>query len=776
MKIENIHIDGFGVWSDRSWGALDPGLNIFHGPNETGKSTMMAFVRSILFGFDRRGSVKRYEPLNGGSHGGWLDLAIDDRRLRVERKPGRHVRGTVAVNEGDLTGTDEMLDNLLGGTTRTLYHNVFAFGLEELEQFHTLQESEVATHISGAGLGIGASRWAAVQKDLEERQNALFLPRGQNSTINVAFKELDSVRDDLDRTEQQPQDYWAAHESRTRLVSELAVLGDNIAELHKRIEHYEKRREARPMMERRRRLEGRLKELPAVDSFPEGGLERLQLLNQQLQGLNSEWSRKRSDVEAHRLEKMALNSLADPQEITLRTQIIQALQNLVPRVDASRRVYAACLERREATAQEKATLDVTLENLRPPSQPAFLVFLGLLWAASAGLFWAGQPYAAAGILLVSMSPLWWYRRRLKSTETIQKKIFECDARLATCQKELRTTEDEARQIEAEIRKLTGKVEIAPGDIDARVEDLGRLLKIGDEIRKLDELIAQSEAEIRMIERRVEETRSSIASLLQEGGAFAESEFLERADVFKQRQQILHEIDKIPTEPQASGLLFDMRAEEDAAYEAAAAELAEAEQRLIAARHEAGRVDERISMMERSEDRARALLKKEKVLAHLDVAAEQWAVLTLCRAMLDETRRIYETERQPEVLRQASQFFSVMTDGRYARVFTPLDGTEIQVERADGTRLAPQMLSRGTAEQLYLCMRLALVREYANHVEPLPVVFDDIFVNFDPERTRSSFQGIRDLCSTHQVLLFTCHPHLVEIAQEIIPTAKVFPLQ
>src|SRR5207244_12068027 len=111
--------------------------------------------------------------------------------------------------------------------------------------------------------------------------------------------------------------------------------------------------------------------------------------------------------------------------------------------------------------------------------------------------------------------------------------------------------------------------------------------------------------------------------------------------------------------------------------------------------------------------------------------------TLCRTHLDETRKIYETELQPEVLRQASSFFAVMTKGRYARVIAPLDGGEIQVERADGARLAPQLLSRGAAEQLYLSMRMALIREYANHVEPLPVLFDDIFVNFDPARSRTT---------------------------------------
>jgi uncharacterized protein YhaN len=776
MKIDNIRVDGFGVWSDKSWEALDPGLNIFHGPNETGKSTLMAFVRSILFGFDRRGSVRRYEPLNGGLHGGWLDLRMDGRTLRVERKQGRHVRGTVTVYDADQTAGDEALDRLLGGTTRTLYHNVFAFGLEELEQFHTLQESEVATHISGAGLGLGAARWSAVQKDIEERQSALFLPRGQNSTINVAFKELDAVRDDLDRTEHQPEDYWAAHEARTRLTSELAALEDAVAELHKRIDGYERRLKARPMMERRGKLEARLRDFPPIETFPEGGIERLELLRHQLYNLGSELTRKKEDLEQRKLERIRLHSIADPKEVAHRTQIIESLKNLVPRIDAARRVYAACLERREATAQEKSTLDSTLKDLSPPSKPALVAFVALIWLGAGGLVSLGWEYIAALILLVSVGPLFWFRARTRSAGLIQAKGFECAARLAACQLELKRTEDEARQIESEIRKLTGQTEITPEDIEFRVAELEQYLKIAGDVRRLEETTAQVETEIRMIEHQILETRTSLTSLLEEGMAANELEFIERADIFKQRQHIVHEIEKIPVEPLETGFLFDMRAEEDAAHEAALRELAEAEQRLVSARHETGRVDERIAMMERSEERARALAKQEKVMARLDVAAEQWAVLTLCRAMLDETRRIYETERQPEVLRQASAFFSVMTEGRYVRVFTPVDGSEIQVERADGARLSPQVLSRGTAEQLYLAMRLALVREYANHVEPLPVVFDDIFVNFDPVRTRSTIRAVRELCSTHQVLLFTCHPHLVQIAQEIVPSAKVFPLQ
>src|SRR5207247_10515468 len=102
------------------------------------------------------------------------------------------------------------------------------------------------------------------------------------------------------------------------------------------------------------------------------------------------------------------------------------------------------------------------------------------------------------------------------------------------------------------------------------------------------------------------------------------------------------------------------------------------------------------MMEKSEERSRALSRQETILARIDEAADQWAVITLCRALLDETRKIYETERQPEVLRAASSFFKIMTESRYMRVIAPLDGGEMQVERADGVVISPQVHNSAAA--------------------------------------------------------------------------------
>src|SRR4029077_6390164 len=127
-----------------------------------------------------------------------------------------------------------------------------------------------------------------VQKDLEDRQGSLFLARGQNSTINVAFKELESVREDLERTEHQPQDYLEAHEARTRLAAELAVLEEKVAEVTRKTNYYAKRLRDRPYIERRNKIEVRLRELPPIDRFPDGGVERLGLLREQWRNLAAE--------------------------------------------------------------------------------------------------------------------------------------------------------------------------------------------------------------------------------------------------------------------------------------------------------------------------------------------------------------------------------------------------------------------------------------------------------------------------------------------------------
>jgi uncharacterized protein YhaN len=312
------------------------------------------------------------------------------------------------------------------------------------------------------------------------------------------------------------------------------------------------------------------------------------------------------------------------------------------------------------------------------------------------------------------------------------------------------------------------------DLETEAARVGDLAGIAERLRSIDERLESEDRQCERLREKLERTDQRIQDLLGEGGASSESEFFRRSESFRKRSELMAALSRTPSgdvDPLPAG----QKPLDAATWPEAVAGHDRASARLREARTEAGRLEERLTTLSRSEQRSRSRLRQESVMARIDEASGKWAVLTLCRTLLSDTRRIYETERQPEVLRYASEVFSRMTGGNWIRVISPLD-SGILVESAAGERVSPENLSRGTGEQLYLAMRLALVREYSGHVRPLPVVLDDIFVNFDPERTRRSIEAVGELSRTHQVLLFTCHPHLVRIVEEILPPARLYPLQ
>ena len=125
--------------------------------------------------------------------------------------------------------------------------------------------------------------------------------------------------------------------------------------------------------------------------------------------------------------------------------------------------------------------------------------------------------------------------------------------------------------------------------------------------------------------------------------------------------------------------------------------------------------------------------------------------------------------------EAQAFFSKITGGRYTRIYFPLNSSEIYVEDREGHHKSVSELSRGTAEQLYLSLRFGFIREFGRHSESLPVVFDDVLVNFDPERCKSTCEAIKDLVSGNQVFYFTCHPETVQMLVERFPEARAVDL-
>ena len=97
-----------------------------------------------------------------------------------------------------------------------------------------------------------------------------------------------------------------------------------------------------------------------------------------------------------------------------------------------------------------------------------------------------------------------------------------------------------------------------------------------------------------------------------------------------------------------------------------------------------------------------------------------------------------------------------------------------VDRA-GRSLAAGSLSRGAREQLYLCVRLGLVQAFAERGLQLPLLLDDVLVNFDPDRAEATAAVIAAFAAEHQVLLFTCHPETVARFVRLAPGCREIDL-
>ena len=113
MYFRGLHIDGFGIFHDCDVRDLPNGLIVFSGENECGKTTLMQFFRTVLFG-PPRGSKNTYAPLHGGRHGGRLELLMGDgRNIIVER-----IDKKVTISDDSGTAKREPSEYLLNGVDR----------------------------------------------------------------------------------------------------------------------------------------------------------------------------------------------------------------------------------------------------------------------------------------------------------------------------------------------------------------------------------------------------------------------------------------------------------------------------------------------------------------------------------------------------------------------------------------------------------------------------------------------------------------------------------
>ncbi|MBP1937717.1 ATP-binding protein [Paenibacillus sediminis] len=285
--------------------------------------------------------------------------------------------------------------------------------------------------------------------------------------------------------------------------------------------------------------------------------------------------------------------------------------------------------------------------------------------------------------------------------------------------------------------------------------------------------------------RLQQLSSLQDRLLQEGQASDEESLLRNAAAAERRKQLEQEarhlslaiytgLDQTEQEELNELLTHADGDELERELEHSRSLLRQHEMKLTALQELRGRLlqeRESIESLHHKDDHLQQLEEQRTALAGI---VDQYAVMAICGELMARTQKIYEEEKQPQVLKMASSYFWAMTGGRYVRIVMKVGHKELLVEHNNGSMIESARLSRGTAEQLYLAMRFALADSMSG-LTKLPLLFDDIFVNFDAARLDGTLTVLQQVAEMHQIVLMTCHQHVVEQIKKVIPESKLITL-
>ncbi len=828
MRLVRVEAGRFGKIDGRMLGDLAPGLTVVHGPNEAGKSSLMALVRHVLYGFPTRADAKEAPYLSeAGAREGRLVFADDDGEWVVERREGVH-GGPVTVRTLSGRQRDGLVGELTAGVSRLAYRVVFGFGLAEMQQIEELKgkDDDLIARLYAAGAGLTVSP-IDVRSKLEAAMDALWAKRASTPALNRAKArreelrvqirtleaETETLRIDGSRLEELERAVEAARARRndtqvtaergSRAVADAARLTSEATLLTQDAERIET--EASAAREKAATAGADEAALAAAD-IVDALFAELSGFRERMASLSSGQSKTAAvDVRLRAAlddtgwsEASALAAAADAgvaAEIDVHREAL---------TKARTRVEAAVEARERLRAEDPTGASSAAGRNRPWAIPGFAV---------AGLGVAGL---VAGLVL-GQTVLAVFAGLLAAVGVVLSLITSVATGLATGAPASRmpAVDGELAAAEAGLASAVGAWSewvrargLGDGSEEPRAIDLR--YQAAREVRKADGERSALHAEVGADRDSAEAYAQRVAAVA--GPLLGEPATETRLDripelmtraaakVADARAAAAVRMDALATAERLSLTAADDRGRAGAASEAAstalralgvtdgdieAARMLETEARGCArdASDEFDRLSREATELRTSlgaEHRESALselrLEEETVGERIADGVRDYAVLAVAARLLSLAQERYERDRQPEVVKRAEAAFAEMTNGRYERIAVPLGKDAIEVFDASSAATSPGKLSRGTAEQLYLALRLGLIEQLGDAGRGLPVLMDDILVDFSPDRLEPAAAAIADLATRRQVVFLTCHPATADLLCRLSPGAVRLELE
>ncbi len=714
---------------------LKEGLNIVEAPNEAGKSTWCGFIRAMLYGIDTADRDKSgylsaktlYRPWSGQPMEGRMDVIYHGRSITIQRRP----QGTYPMRDFSAvyTGTNEILplmtEKMVGETLVGVSEPIF----------------ERSAFIRQAGLAVSQTA------ELEKRIASL-VSTGEES---VSYSEVDALlRDWLRRRRYNQRGLLPTVEGEVRAVREklekIEGINEKIAGLRLEKERMERFRDdfekeeeliiRRERQSARKAYDSAVAELEAAQKAMDEAVAELNISG--TLPTPDDITAIRSDLEKLAACDALYASAISRSELTKKN--LDGIAALKSRSIFSPLTY----EEAESRANKAAAAYVDAEELKNGAK-AFSVKTVIL---------IGLAVIMAGLGILTQLSYWAY-----------------GAAAVLAAVGIVTGVNNSRGFKQAIANAEKRSEILK---EYKVSSVGEILALAKEYKEFcikecaaSEAFAAADCEVSSAKAALDEVRDSLLNKLKKLDPSAED--VSRAPALVAKTEKLLDLLSIsearrdaakklvnrlalnvdPREPAETEELPEARynrGEIAASIKYAEKQLAAINSGISMAQGELKSLGDPVVL------RTRAAELDERVRE----LSNQYDAISLAIDTLSEANADIQNRFAPKLSERAGEILAEITGGRYEKVLLNKK-LYAQAERP-GESVGRDFLylSKGTVDQIYLSVRLAICELLLPQEEPCPIILDDALTNFDDDRMKLALDFLKKTGETRQVILFTCH--------------------
>ncbi|MCI1974857.1 MAG: AAA family ATPase [Limosilactobacillus sp.] len=817
MIIKKIHIDGFGKWHDQDFDFTNNPV-IVYGANEAGKTTLASFVLSVLFGFaDGRGKNKyqQYIPKDGASYGGSLTVIADNHQYVIKRVKGKNGGKVTITNEQGKKEKAAFLSTLLGPLDRELYQAIYSFNQSNILN-DELDREQLEQQLQRLG-AVGSQEWLKQIARLEKTADSLYKPRGRKLSLNRHLKEYDELRERVNQAQLQSGEYHRFAQEKAEKQSRLKQLRQNQPELKHQVEQMERLQRLWPVYEQ---WQSHQKETVAGVKLSDEKVIKVQKLQNREQELQKQITSleqqlleqqaiikrfSRSELNNYRKQKayyqqlkdqlLALQIQANGQSTGQQRSWQAELDQLAERYGntklpdpLSERALSKLEELLKTTSQEKNNQNLFIPGIGIVlfvigliiHQPLIWI-LGIIALCGAGGLWFKQQQQEKQQAEDHRSALRDFGEKYGLTAFPTNKWLTMQAdlhryhdlkiQLAQATKSKNDFEQQLAQIEQQL-----PIKMTVNSINELINSYNRwLIEMQDQSQQL----TNAEQELSRTEKRVDQLKSQLTTV--QGDKEGEYQQLEikTDDDFKQlqAQRVTAQTKKVTTEAYAQQLTEKDR-EQLAQYDKHSLDdgVSQVHQQLAVNEREQTELETALAQLNVQinslvQDGSFSELNQRLVNLQTIIWNEtkQWLSERFAIRWINEALKLASQDRYPKILHQAERFFAVLTADRYQKIMVNDEGISVLNQQQQIFQV-PE-LSLGTAEQLFISLRLGFVSVISDQIK-LPVMVDDGFVNFDNVRRSRMLELLKRLASENQVIYFTANDQIKDLGATVIDLDKI----